>query len=195
MTAWSSLLLFGCSAQKDAPAAGSDTAIQSIRTELRPESCAKRIDKDDPNETPYQVCPGVAGYSLIVRLVDAGRQSIDIVDPVKLELPLHYEEFITRHMSTVGDQAEWRVATKEGKPVPVALIVRVNAREDDAHPEKVTRSYFAVAKITPGQACVTDRMAAGTQPEADVRRAADSAQARHCAPAQPPLRADGIVIR
>lgn len=27
------------------------------------------MDKSDPNETPVQVSPGVAGYSLIVRTV------------------------------------------------------------------------------------------------------------------------------
>jgi hypothetical protein len=75
------------------------------------------------------------------------------------------------------------------------LIVRVQAREDNDNPEKVTRSYLAVAKITPNETCVTDRIPEGAQSEADARRAADSAQARTCAPPQPPMTADGAVVR
>ena len=77
--------------------------------------------------------------------------------------------------------------TRAGKQVPVALIVRVQAREDADNPEKVTRTYLAIAKIMPGQACVTDRIAEGTRSQAEVYRVADSAQARPCASPLPPL--------
>jgi hypothetical protein len=88
-------------------------------------------------------------------------------------------------MSTLYGEVEWRVATKDGKQVPIALMVRVPAREDNDNPKKVARSYFAVAKITPNEVCVTDRIPEGMQSEAEVRSAADSAQERQCAPALP----------
>jgi hypothetical protein len=185
----------GCSAgHGDAPVR-SNAAIESFYTDLGAGSCTREIDRTDPNETPYLACPGVAGYALIVRRVDAGRQSIDIVDSAQRVLPLSYQEFVTRHMSTLSEKAEWRVETKDGKQVPIALIVRVQAREDDDDPEKVTRTYCAVAKITPDEACVTDRLTEGAQPETEVRSAADSARERPCAPAQPRMAADGVVVR
>jgi hypothetical protein len=189
------LLLCGCSGPGQEPAARPQAAIESIRTDLGPGACRNEIDKNDPNETPYQLCQGVAGYALIVRNVDAGRQSIDIVDSTKRVSPLNYQEFITRHMSNLDGKAEWRVATADGKQIPIALIVRVQAREDNDNPEKVTRSYLAVAKITPSETCVTDRIPESAQSDAEARRAADSAQARRCAPPQPPITADGVVIR
>jgi hypothetical protein len=194
--ALSSVLLSGCSGRQDGEAASQQkVAIETAYTDLAGASCRKEADKTDPNETPYLVCPGVAGYKLIVRRVDAGRRSIDVMDPAQRVMPLNYQDHVTRHMFTLGDKAEWKVATKDGKQVPVALIVRVQAREDNENPEKVTRTYAAVAKITPNEACVTDRIAEGAQSEGEVRRAAESAQEKQCAPPQPPMTADGVVIR
>ena len=173
----------------------SKPAIESIYTALDAKSCRKKIDKNDPNETPFQVCPGVAGYALIVRLVDAGRQSIDVVNSAQRVFPLDFQEFVTRHMSNLEGKAEWRVTTKNGKKAPIALIVRVQAREDNDNPERVTASYFAVAKITRNKVCVTDRIIIGAQSEAAVRSAADSAQQRQCAPALPEISIDGSLFR
>ena len=195
VVALSPLLLSGCPATDGDPAVPSNAAVESIHTDLAGGSCRTEIDKNDPNETPYLVCPGVAGYALIVRRVDAGRQSIDVVDSGQRALPLNYQEVVTRHMSTLNDKAEWRVATKDGKQVPIALIVRVQAREDNDNPEKVTRSYLAVAKITPNEACVTERIPEGTRSDGEVRSTADSAQEKPCAQPQPPLTVDGTVVR
>lgn len=198
VSASSFLLLTGCSAQEKSPsaAAASKTAgIQSIYTDLAGQSCKKVPDKSDPNNTPYLVCPGFAGYTLIVRQVDSGRESIDVVDAEQRTFSLDYQEIVTRHMFTLGDKAEWRVAPKDGRQVPIALLVRVRAQEDDKNPEKVTRSYVAVAKITPTQACVTDSIPEETKSDADVRRVADAAQQKKCAPSQPPLTANRTVIR
>jgi hypothetical protein len=189
------LLLTGCSAQNREGFVRSNAAIESLETALSGSSCAREIDRNDPNETPYLVCPGVGGYTLIVRRVDAGRQSIDVVDPAKRVMPLNYHEFITRRMSNLADKVEWRVMSRDGKQVPVAVIVKVQAREDTGDPEKVTGSYVAVAKITPTGACVTDRIPEGSQSDAEVRAAADSAQERQCVSPQPPLSVDGVVVR
>jgi hypothetical protein len=191
----SPLLISGCLAKDGDPAARSKAAVESIHTDLGAASCEKRIDKSDPNETPYLVCPGVAGFALIVRQVDSGRQSVDIVDPAQRAFPLNYHEFVTRHMSSVDRAAEWRVATKDARKLPIALIVRVRARENLRKPEEITRSYLAVAKITPNEICVTDRIAEGSLSETEVRRAADSAHARACLAPQPPMIVDGVIVR
>ena len=176
---------------------GGDAAglVESVQTHLGPPACRTEIDRTDPNETAYLLCPGVGGYALIVRRVDSGRRSIDLVDPAGRVYPLHYEEFVTRHMSTLSDKAEWRVGTRNGRQVPVALIVRVQAREDASRPETVTRTYAAVAKITPDAACVTDVVPESAQSATELRSAAESAQDRPCAPPRPPMAVDGAAIR
>jgi hypothetical protein len=188
------VLSAGCTRSGGDRAERQAAAIESVRTDLGG-SCRSEIDKSDPNETPYLVCPGVRGYSLIVRRVDSGRQSIDVVDSAQQTFPLSYHEVVTRFMSDLDSTAEWRVANRDGKQIPVALIVRVHAHEDLDTPEKVTRTYFAVAKITPNEACVTDRIPEGAQSENELRSAADSAPQRPCAPAQPPMTADGTIVR
>ncbi len=114
--------------------------IQSITTELGEPTCKKDFEKSDPNATPYLICPGVAGYSLIVRYVESGRQSIDVVDASQHSSPLNYQDYVTRYMSNLDGKADWRVSVKDGSQVPIALIVRVQAREDLENPEKVTRT-------------------------------------------------------
>jgi hypothetical protein len=169
--------------------------IQTIHTGLGAESCRREIDTTDPNETPYLVCPGVSGYSLIVRRVDSGRRSIDLVNPANDTLPLKCHEFITRHMFSLDPDARWRVATENGSPVPLALLVRVQARENNNEPDQVTQTYWAVAKLTANEACVTDRIPDGQMSETDIQHAADSARGRPCLPPQPELTSDGTVAR
>lgn len=193
--ALSSLLLSGCSATDGDTAVQTKASLKSVFTDIGAGSCKKEIDRTDPNETPYLVCPGVAGYALNVRRADAGRRSIDIVNPSQRAFPVNYQEVVTRYMFTLSDKAEWRVETRGGKQAPVALIVRVQAHEDNDNPEKVTRTYLVVAKITPDEACVTDKIPEGTLPEGEVRSTADSARERPCAPPQPHLTGDGVVIR
>jgi hypothetical protein len=183
------LLFLACSTGKR------EAAITSVYTELGGDGCKKEVDRSDPNETPYFLCGGVAGYRLIVRRVDAGRRSIDVVDEGQRVYPLNYEETVTRYMSNLTGKAEWRVATKDGKQAPIALIVRVQAREDNDNPEKVTQTFVAVAKITSNEACVTDAIPEGTRGEAEVRSLADSAGARPCAPPRPRLMDGGVVVR
>jgi hypothetical protein len=193
--ALAALPLYTYPATNSDPGSRSNSTIESIRTDLSAAPCRKEIDKSDPDEIPYQVCPGVAGYTLIVRRVDSGRRSIDVVDPWQRRFPLNYQEFVTRYMSSLDGKAEWRIATKDGKPVPIALIVRVQAREENDNPARVTRTYLAVAKITRNEVCVTDRIPEGKRSDAEVHYAADSAQSRPCAASLPQMKSDGAVIR
>jgi hypothetical protein len=168
-----------------------DGPIASVQTDLRAPACKEVPDKTDPNDMTYLVCPGVAGYTLTVRRVEAGRESIEVVDPKQRVFPLDYQEFITRFFFALDEKAEWRVRTKGGSEIPIALIVRIQAHESQLNPEKVTRSYLAVAKITPTETCVTDRIVEGTRSWADARRMADTAQTKPCVAPRPPMKVGG----
>ncbi|MBV9774396.1 MAG: hypothetical protein JO040_10630 [Gemmatimonadetes bacterium] len=62
---------------------------------------------------------------------------------------------------------------------PHALIVRMNASEDPAHPERIT-SYLVVSRIAPRRSCVTAILAPSPHANERARRAADSAGERPC---------------
>ncbi len=159
---WTLLTLVSCGT------AGRESAF----TELRGGACREEVDRADPNETKYWACPGTGGYSLRVRQVEAGRQSVDVVDAAGKVMPLGFQDKVTRGMNSLGDKAEWRVVG--GKPV--GMMVKVEAREDLGDPEKVTRVIWAVAKVGSEGACVTEL---ATEEEAG-RRGADAAGGKAC---------------
>lgn len=179
-------LFVSCSSPQ-APGPSQAAQLQSVYTELSGSSCKEEPDTSDPNETPFLRCPGVAGYSLIVRKVGSGRKSIDVMDAQGDRFPLEYQDVVTRHMLSLGGKAEWRVSVQNGNQHPVALIARVDAREDEEEPERVTRSIFAVAKVTSDGSCVTDLVVDNPDAEAKARQAADSASVRPCATALPEM--------
>lgn len=158
---------------------------QSVYTGLDVASCKQAIDKSHPDEIAYLLCPGVGGYTLNVRRVEAGRLSIDVLDAANHRFSLHYESVVTHVMSSLDGKAEWRVVRQNGKATPIALIVAVNVREDEDDPAKVTRTYVSISKITAAEVCVTDRVVKGTKTEAEVHALADSALTRRCAPPLP----------
>jgi hypothetical protein len=125
-----------------------------------------------------QACLGVGGYNLRLEYDDA-RESITVVSPNGSKHPLRLWEVLSSGFSSVGQKAEWRVAGKNGKPVPIALIVRFNASENPEDSTKVT-SYLAVAKITPQEICVTDKIAPGPRANEEARRAADASADKPC---------------
>ncbi len=123
-------------------------------------------------------CPGVAGYRLEIAEGDL-RMNITVIAPNGKKSDLNYWGVITSAFSSLGDKAEWRVQKMNGKTIPIALIVRVNANENPEAPEKKT-SYLAVAKITPGKTCVTDKIGPSATANEEARRAADSAANKPC---------------
>lgn len=150
-------------------------ANDSIYTQL---SGAKCKTTRSGQEYIIQSCPGVGGYKLSVSEDDA-RMSVTVVDPGGKEHPLEYWNVITSGFSHLGDKAEWRVKKQKGKIIPLALIVRVNASENPEDASKKT-SYLAVAKITPGQICVTDKIAPSATANEEARRAADASSGKPC---------------
>ena len=129
-------------------------------------------------DSSTQACRGVGGYNLRLEYADA-RESITVISPDGRKHPLEFWNVIGHGFSSVGQKAEWRVTRKNGKVVPVALIVRFNASENPEDSSKVT-SYLAVAKITPQKICVTDKIAPGRTANEDARRAADASADKPC---------------
>jgi hypothetical protein len=150
---------------------------RSIYTDLASGKC-QTIKLDKESGSSVQRCAGVEGYKLLV-LDDDSRQSVTLVAPNGKEHPLKFWEVITGHFSSIGQKAEWRVVEKNGKSVPVGLIVRVNAAENPDAPNQIT-SYLAVAKITPAETCVTDKIQPGAKANEVARIAADAAVDKPC---------------
>lgn len=157
------------------PAAASP--VVSIYTDLSAAKCkTTKVDKE--TSSSVQKCAGVAGYSLLV-LDDDARQSVTVVTPNGKQHELDYWNVVTGAFSSLGDKAEWRMVNKGGKMVPIALIIRVYANENPDSPNQRT-SYLAVAKITPEQICVTAKIKAATNANAEARRAADASAGKPC---------------
>lgn len=151
------------------------TGVRSVYTSLAEGDC-RLVEKDEETGGTVQRCPGVAGYALKVSDFDA-RMSVTVVAPDGSEHPLRYTSVITHSFSALGPRAEWRVSGAEGRPQ--ALIVRVNANEDNMNPERVT-SYLAVARVTPQGSCVTERIGPVADANVLARQAADRAAGRPC---------------
>lgn len=151
--------------------------VESVYTTLSSTHC-KTIEVDKETGSSVQKCAGVAGYSLLVEDDDA-RQSVTVLTPDGKRHPLDYWQVITTAFSTVGDKAEWRVERKQGKARPIALIVRVYANENPDSPNERT-SYLAVAKITAGKICVTQKVKGSATANEEARRAADASADKPC---------------
>jgi hypothetical protein len=83
---------------------------------------------------------------------------------------------ITQAFSSLGAKAEWRVIGSK----PVGLIVRVKAFEQDDPGAPKRKSYLAVAKITPQEICVTDKIDSSANANQEARRRADAAMTKPC---------------
>lgn len=151
---------------------------ESLYSNLNGPTCIKTPDVTDPNETPYWVCPGVGGYNLVVRRVDAGKRSVDVVDAVGRSFPLDIPKFVTPNMYLLGDKAAWRVKSVNGRAVPVALIIRVGVFEKT--PGKVSRTLVAIAKISSDMACLTEVISENELTEDSINEMADFAGTRTC---------------
>ena len=145
--------------------------IQSSFTPLSSSAC-RTLSVDKQTGASTERCPGISGFKLLVH-DDDSRQSIAVVSPAGREHELNFYEVITSAFSSVGERAEWRIATTNGKASPIALIVRVNASEDPENPTRVT-SYLAVSKITSAEVCVTHKIKASSTANEEARRVADS---------------------
>jgi hypothetical protein len=146
--------------------------ISSVYTSL--EQDCRLLEVDEESGSSSQRCPGTAGYALKVMEGDV-RMSIDVIAPDGKAHELNYWSVITSGFSSLGSRAEWRMRGGQ----PIALIVRVNASENPEDSSQLT-SYLAVAKITPREICVTDRIAPAANANEAARAAADNSAGRPC---------------
>jgi hypothetical protein len=151
--------------------------VESVYTDIAPARC-KTVETHEEGASSVQKCAGVAGYGLLVEDNDL-RQSVTVVSPDGKKYPLNYWQVVTTAFSSLGEKAEWRVEKKGGRARPFALIVRVNASENPEKPDQKT-SYLAVAKITAGEVCVTDKVKTNEA----ARLAADASAAKPCLKAE-----------
>lgn len=158
--------------------AASQTQTTSIYTNLSGNQC-KTIKEDEETGSSVQACPGVGGFNLLVAADDA-RMSVSVITPDKREHPLDYWNIITRAFSNLGKKAEWRVVKRNGQLTPIALIVRVDASEQDNLNAPKKKSYLAVTKITPGEICVTDKISPTVDANEQARQAADNSANKVC---------------
>lgn len=148
-------------------------AVRSVYTSLDTARCRLLSRHEETGATVHR-CRGVAGYALQVA-DDDNRMSVNVVTPAGRVHELNYWGVITGNFSSLGPRAEWRMRGER----PIALIVRVNANEDPANPERTT-SYLAVARVSARGSCVTDRIAPGANANELARRAADRSAGRPC---------------
>jgi hypothetical protein len=150
--------------------------IDSVYTNLSGSQC-RQVSITEPSGSVSR-CPGFGKYKLLV-LEDDLRVSVNVINPTGKTFKLNYWQVITPNFSTLGNKAEWRVSKKQGKVTPFALIIRVNANEFPEQPSKV-RSYLAVAKITPNQICVVDKIPPSSNQNKVARQAADNSSKKPC---------------
>lgn len=170
--------LAGTALGADAPA----PPPASVYTPLDGPQCLLAAAPQAGTEESRATCPGIAGYRL--ERIDAdARMSVNVIAPGGSVYPLRYWDVISRHFSSLGAQAEWRVLGTPEHPRPIALIVRVKASEDPD--SERTTQYLAVARIDAAGACVVARIAPGGQANVRARAAADAAAAAPCLPPLP----------
>jgi hypothetical protein len=159
------------------PHARAETFITSIYTDLADSQCEiVKLDQETGNSV--HKCPGVGGFHLLID-DDDNRMSVRVVAPDNKEHPLDYWNVITHSFSHLGKRAEWRVLDLSGQITPIALIIRVDAYgPEDVTPRK--QSYLAVAKITGGEICVSDRIRAAVGADEQARKAADQSVNQKC---------------
>jgi hypothetical protein len=129
-------------------------------------------------DSSNQACAGIGGYNLQLLYGDA-RETITVIDAQGKKHPLDLWFVVNSGFSSVGQKAEWRVTRRNGKILPIALIVRFGASENAADSSKVT-SYLVVAKITRKEICVTDKIRPGPTANIEARKAADESENKPC---------------
>ena len=152
--------------------------ITSVYTPLADKKC-KTLESSAEDAGSYRGrCLGTAGYKLELLEGDL-RQTINVIAPNGKKFELNLWTTVSSAFSFVGDKAEWRVVTKKGKAMPVALIVRFNASENTEKPDQTT-SYLVVSKITANEVCITDIVKNGADANAKARELADAAAKKSC---------------
>lgn len=163
------------SSPQASPGASVTSSVKSIYTDLNGKGCGP--ERTTSEVSSERTCTGIEGYKLLIHYDDE-RESITIITPDGRQHPLNFWETISKGaFAHLGQKAEWRVTSKNGKEVPIALIVRVEVQSNSSNK---TDSYLAVSKIGEQGICVTDRIDPVTDANERAREAADSSANKPC---------------
>jgi hypothetical protein len=152
--------------------------IASLYSRLNGASCSlESVEKK--TGTSITQCEGVGGIQLIVQHDDE-RASISVVDLHKKVHPLNYWDIVTPAMFSLDKVAEWRVAKRGKRNVPVALIVGIKSfdQSDLEHPRKLP--LVVIAKITDRDICVISVIPRFGSTSERVRQEADHSADKPC---------------
>ncbi len=165
-----------------APAAATDAKpaasekYESVYTDIKAEKC-KTTSKSEEEGWIVQMCDGVGGYKLEVYEDDI-RQGANVISPSGTKSELNFQANVSGAFSMLGEKVEWRVEKKDGKTVPVAMIVRFNA--NDKKDETKTTSYLVVTKVDGDKSCITDVVKPIENANEEARKLADAAAGKPC---------------
>jgi len=148
--------------------------LSSVYTPLEFGKCKVVSRNPEGDGSAVDLCPGVAGYALVLEEGDL-RQNLQVIFPNRKKYSLELWTFISSGFSSTGPRAEWRMSGK----VPKALIVRFNASENSEDSSKIT-SYLAVAKIGSSGACLVAKIQPGVNMNLEARRISDRASTMKC---------------
>ena len=141
------------STPQNSPNSLATESAKSIYTDLNGKGCSS--ERSTSEASSERTCSGIEGYKLLIQNDDE-RDSIAIITPDGKEHPLDFSQTISKGaFAYLGQKAEWRVASKNGKDVPIALIVRVEVKSNGSNKPG---SYLSVSKISEQGICVTDRI-------------------------------------
>ena len=164
-----------------AAASGLPAHAATVTTDLHGKAC-KILAFDRDTGAATRQCTGVAGYKLLVHDED-GRTSIDVVPPATRALPLNFWDVVSNGYSTVGRKAEWHMARRNGKMVPVGLVVRVDTLDAVAQDRYKRGALTTVTRIGRHDACVVFKTESTSREASRKARAAALDPRAQCLPA------------
>lgn len=164
-----------------AATSGTPAYPATITTDLHGKTC-KMLSFDRETGAATRQCTGVAGYKLLVHDED-GRTSIDVVPPARRNLPLNFWDVVSNGYSTVGRKAEWHMVKRNGKTVPVGLVVTVNTVDTVALDRYKRGALTTVTRIGQDGACVVFKTNAASRHASRKVRAAAVDPHAQCLPA------------
>ncbi len=152
-------------AAEPAPAAGEPFRYTSLA------GC--ELLRSAPDEAGFyeHECPGEGGYRLRYTEADL-REDLTVIAPGGGGRDRGLTALAGGAFNSLGETVEWRGSERDGRFVPVTLIVRQQVMEDP-DPQAPEISYLAVVRLVPS-ACVIARIPPGGGQNEQARRLADA---------------------
>lgn len=149
--------------------------IDVVWTHVSPEEC-KVVTRWQ--NSPFRVCPRVAGYQLLYSGDEASPQIV-IVTPNRKRHVIHYWDLNAGNFISLAKGVTWKlVRSRTGKITPLALMLQANIKLDES--TRFQNPYTIIAKLTPTEVCVVGRVPANSTSAADIAGVSTSARSKRC---------------